>query len=54
MKMKRKRKNPCLNPHKRRSRRNLLREGFKSLYPRKKRLRLLMRRRRKNSLLMTP
>jgi len=51
MKMKKKRKNQCLNPHKRKSRKNLLREGLKSQYPIRKRLRLLMRRRRKISLL---
>jgi hypothetical protein len=53
MMMKKKRKNPCLNPHKRRSRKNLLRESLKSQYPIRKRLRLLMRRRRKSSLLMS-
>ena len=52
MKMKKKRKNPYLNPNKRRSRKNLLRGGLKSQYPRKKRLRLLIRRRRKSSLMM--
>jgi len=52
MMMKKKRKNPYLNLHKRRSRKNLLRESLKSQYPIRKRLRLLMRMRRKNSLLM--
>ena len=49
MKMKKKRKNSCLNPHKRRSRKNLPREKLKSQYPRGKRLKLLMMRRIKNS-----
>lgn len=49
MKMKKKRKNPYLKPHKRRSRKNLLREKLKNQYQRRKRLKLLMMRRAKNS-----
>ena len=52
MKIKKKRKNPYLNLHKRRSRMNLLRESLKSQYPIRKRLRLLMRMRRKNCMSM--
>jgi hypothetical protein len=53
MKMKKKRKNPYLKPHKRRSRKNLLREKSNKQYPRGKRLKLLMMRRIKNSELMS-
>ena len=53
MKIKKKRKNQCLKPHKRRSRKNLLREKSKNQYPRGKRLKLLMMRRVKNSGVMS-
>jgi len=49
MKMKKKRNNPYLKPQKRRSRKNLLREKSKSQYPTRKRFKLLMMRRIKNS-----